>query len=289
MKLKAYAKINLTLDCTGVRSDGYHLLKMIMQSVGLCDEVTLRQNAGGITLTCNNAALPTNEKNIAYAAAARFYEAAGITPAVDIHIEKRIPAAAGVGGGSADAAAVLYGLNRMHDRPLSEEKLAEVALTLGADVPFCLSGGTALAEGIGEKLVPLPDMPHCGLVLIKPCDKPSTGAMYGALDALATPFHPNTDGAISALGSGDLAALADTFGNSFDPVWQGEATEMAKADLMNAGAIGASLSGSGPTVFGIFKDIALAKSAADALREKYDLLYVAAPVNCGVEIITEAE
>lgn len=285
MKLKAYAKINLTLDAVGVRKDGYHLLRMIMQSVSLYDEVVLHANRGGIVLQTNDATLPTDEKNIAYAAAARFFAAAGIAPAVDLYIEKRIPAAAGLGGGSADAAAVLLGLNRLHGFVLDADALAALALTLGADVPFFLRGGTALAEGIGERLTPLAPMPSCALVLIKPCDKPSTGAMYAALDALAQPLHPDTDGAIAALRAGEMQTLCRTLGNAFAPIWAGTATDGAQADLMRQGALGTGLSGSGPTVFGVFADVCAAQRAADALSDSYSQIFVAQPTPCGVEMV----
>lgn len=284
MKIAAFAKINLTLDITGVREDGYHLLEMIMQSVSLCDIITLSENEGGISLSVSDVSLPSDESNIAYRAAQLFYQNANLSPRVHIDIEKNIPAAAGLGGGSADAAAVLAGLNIMNDSPLNREKLLEIGLSLGADVPFCIVGGTAKAQGIGEKLTDLPDLPDCALVIIKACDKPSTGQMYRTIDSLP-PVHPDNEKVLSALYAGDIDAISHTLGNSFDPAWYDTLAERARKALLDAGAIGACLSGSGPSVFGIFKTADAAQLAIENLQKEYDNIHIALPERTGIRII----
>lgn len=284
MKFKAYAKINLTLDVTGRREDGYHNLCMIMQSVSLADTVELAKNAGGITLDMGESALPCDERNVAYAAAQLFYKKAEIQPEISIKIEKNIPEAAGLGGGSADAAAVLYGLNEMYGRPFDITALSEIALSLGADVPFCLTGGTALAEGIGEKLTALNPMPDCGILLVKPGEKPSTGEMYRAIDSADLPPHPDNGGMLAGVESGSLTDVCRCLGNSFDAVWRNDDLHVAKERIRSTGAMGVSLSGSGPTLFGIFPTLKSAQEAHETVKPDYPVSFAVSPVNCGVKI-----
>ena len=284
LRLAAYAKINLTLNILGRRADGYHELSTVMQSVELCDRVTLRPGEG-LRLLCRGDSLPLGEENTAFAAASLFFSATGITPSVEIELEKQIPQAAGLAGGSADAAAVLAGLNRMHGAPLGEEELLTLAGKIGADVPFCLLGGTMLAEGIGERLTPLPPLPDCGLLLIKPCDKPSTGEMYRRADGCAFLPHPSSEAAFDALRTGSLPALGAALGNSFAAVWPSEEIAAALSALRTAGALGASLSGSGPTVFGIFESLSSAQHAAAALCAQYPVCFAVQPIGRGVEIL----
>lgn len=280
MKIKAYAKINLTLDILGRRADGYHLLSMIMQSIGLYDTVCVEKSRQ-ISVSSDNQNLPLGSGNIAYAAASLFFEYADISGGAEIQLQKNIPMAAGLGGGSADAAAVLIGLNQLYGETLTLEELCEAGLRLGADVPFCLRGGTMLAQGIGETLQRLPDMPGCGIVLVKPCAKPSTGEMYRRIDAGAHLIHPDNAAAVRALERADLSALCGALGNSFDAVWNRPELTAAKEELRGAGALGVSLSGSGPTVFGIFKTMQQAEAAAVRLKTQFSEVFAVLPVQSG--------
>lgn len=274
IKIEAHAKINLTLDVTGRRPDGYHTVRMVMQSVGLHDDVQVRvaDGAGGIVLTCSRPDLPCDAGNLAYRAAALFYEQTG-TPLATcaIHIEKRIPIEAGLAGGSTDAAAVLRALNTLHGTGLTMDELCEMGLKLGADVPYCLCGGTMLAEGIGEELTALPPMPPCFVVLCKPPRGVSTKEIYEQIDAAAPAVRPDTAGMLDALGRADYAGVAARLCNVMEAVTQAKCPEVAeiKASLLEHGADGALMSGSGPTVYGLFADRARAQAAADALRGRF--------------------
>ena len=280
MILKAPAKINLGLDVTGRRPDGYHDVAMVMQSLTLHDRVTLEafsdsqggwrtgpdEKTGTISIRCNLPFIPTDKSNLAYKAAAALMEAKGVTDHLVIELDKRIPVAAGLAGGSTDAAAVLDGVNRLFGLGCSDEELRKIGAGIGADIPFCLMTGTAKAEGIGDILTPLPPMPACGLLLIKPSFSVSTKAVYQALDASPISEHPAIDPIIEALSEGDLDALAGRLGNVLETVTAaqypviGELKEALKAE----GALNALMSGSGPTVYGIFRT----KEKAHAVREK---------------------
>ena len=213
--IEARAKINLTLDVTGKREDGYHLVEMVMQSVDLHDDVRVTVVRGekkprGIVLSCSLPFLPTDERNLAYRAAELFYKETGVPlETCEIFIEKRIPIAAGLAGGSTDAAAVLRALNELHDTGLSRDRLCEMGLKLGADVPYCLIGGTMLAEGIGEKLTQLADMPHCYVVLCKPPFAVSTREVYQEIDSVPLTQRPDTEGMKQALENGDYQGVCD--------------------------------------------------------------------------------
>ena len=273
----ARAKINLTLDVTGKREDGYHTVKMVMQSVALHDEVRVTVTHGekkprGIVVRCNLPYLPVDERNLAYRAAELFYESTGILmETCEIHIEKRIPVAAGLAGGSADAAAVLRALASLHAAGLTDEELCAMGLKLGADVPFCLRGGTMLAEGIGEELSALPDMPHCWVVLCKPPFAVSTKEVYQAIDAVDIRQRPDTAGMLKALDRGDFAGVCRRLSNVMELVTAAKRRQIGeiKEFLAENGANGTLMSGSGPTVYGLFSDEGRAKTAAKMLGRRF--------------------
>lgn len=275
--IEARAKINLTLDVTGRRDDGYHTVKMVMQTVRLHDAVKVTVTHGekkpqGIRLTCNLPYLPVDSRNLAYRAAELFYETTGtLLETCDIAIEKRIPVAAGLAGGSTDAAAVLRALDALHETGLSDEELCAMGLKLGADVPYCLRGGTMLAEGIGEELSPLPAMPHCYVVLCKPPFGVSTKEVYEQLDEIELEQRPDTDGIIRALEKGDFAGVCRRLHNVMEDVTAKKRRQIAeiRAFLTENGADGTLMSGSGPTVYGLFSDENRARTAAKMLRHRF--------------------
>lgn len=269
---KAYGKINLALDTVGKREDGYHLVRMIMQTVNLYDVVTITKcETRGITLTTNRPELPTNEDNLIYKAARLLMEEFDISEGVAIHLEKNIPVAAGMAGGSTDCAATLEGMNTLFSIGLSEDELMKRGVTLGADVPYCVMGGTALSEGIGEILTPLPDMIPCKVLLIKPDIDISTKWVYTTLKWDELTSHPDIDGMIDALSSRSLSGIADTLGNVLETVTipAHPVIEDIKNQMKTLGALNAMMSGSGPTVFGLFKDEGTASDAYDKCRKLY--------------------
>lgn len=269
IQLKALGKINLGLDVLGKRENGYHDVRMIMQTVYLYDEVTLeKRQKPGITVSTNLIYLPTDKTNIAYRAAKILLDEFGERRGVAIHLKKHIPVAAGMAGGSADAAAVLFGMNRMFGWKLSEKELMERGVTLGADVPYCIMRGTALAEGIGEKLTRLPAMPKCHLLIAKPPISVSTKLVYEKLDALAIVDHPDIDGIIEGLKDRDLIRVAGSMGNVLQNVTETEypVITQIKEKMIKGGAINAMMSGSGPTVFGLFTNPQAAQNAYERLR-----------------------
>ncbi len=282
----APAKINLSLDIIGKRDDGYHLLNMILQSVELCDTVTVWENGGGgIELTCNRDDLPTGEENLAFRAAALFFEENGLeNPGISIRIKKRIPVGAGLAGGSTDAAAVLLALDRITGAGLTGFQLAELAARLGADVPFCLQGGTMQAEGTGTILTPLPDLVECHMVLAKPDFSVSTAEAYALSDKHVRIRHPDLDEIVGAICGGDLEAVGRELYNAFEAVLRLEEVEKIKKIMRVHGALGACMSGSGPTVFGLFAGRGEAEDCADELREYYDEVYLCMPRGAGCEI-----
>ena len=255
IKLKAYAKINLGLDVVRKREDGYHEVRMIMQTIGLYDKVSiLRTNNTSITVKTNLPYLPTDENNLVYKAAALIKKNYGITQGVHIILDKKIPVAAGLAGGSSDAAAVLYGLNRLFHLNLSKEELSQLGLQLGADVPYCLLRGTALSEGIGEILTPVPPFPSCHILIVKPGINVSTKHVYEHLKLEEDTLHPNIDAILAAINKKDLKAAVSHFGNVLESVTIKEYPVIGqiKEELTAFGAIVAMMSGSGPTVFGLF-------------------------------------
>ena len=272
MEVRAYAKLNLTLDVLGKRPDGYHDLRMIMQSIDLADTITLEENSiGALQVRTNLHFLPDNEKNLASQASLRWWEAKGVPPrGLNISIDKKIPVCAGMAGGSSDAAAVLRALNQMEDRHLDLDILAEIGALVGSDVPYCVMGGTALAEGRGEVLTPLPPLPKCWVVLCKPEFSISTPALFAKIDSVRLRCRPDTQGAIAALEGGDLAGVARRMYNVFEdalPERQRTRVNDIKNALIQCGALGASMSGTGPTAFGLFDSEALARETWERLSD----------------------
>ena len=271
LELKAYGKINLGLDVVRKREDGYHEVRMIMQTVDLYDRITMERMESGIRVTANLPYVPDGEGNLAYRAAKLLMEEFGITEGISIEIKKMIPVAAGMAGGSTDAAAVLVGVNRMFGLGLTKKELMERGVRLGADVPYCILRGTALSEGIGEILTELPAPPPCTLVIAKPPVSVSTKEVYGRLDlkALRPEDHPDIDGMAEAIRTGDLAGITSRLGNVLELVTEPAHPEITriKGLLLENGADGALMSGSGPTVFGMFKERRQAERACALLRE----------------------
>lgn len=268
---KAYGKINLSLDVLGRREDGYHEVSMVMQTVDIYDRISLsKTDVEGIRLTSDRKELPLDEKNIVYKAVSLIKEKYRIETGVDVHIEKQLPIAAGMGGGSADAAAALRGMNRLFNLGLNETKLEELGLRLGADVPFLIRGGTALAEGIGERLTELVSFPECAILIVKPKLGVSTKEVYEAFDSLLEVKHPDIGGLVKELGKSSLCNIVKLLGNVLEEVTVTKHRIIAeiKQLLLENGAVFSMMTGSGPTVFGIFESEKEAKKASLVLRNK---------------------
>ena len=271
MRLRALAKINLGLDILRKREDGYHEVRMIMQTIQMYDVLEMKRvRKPGISLSVNYSYIPNDERNLVYKAAKLLMDEFQVKGGVDIHLEKFIPVAAGMAGGSSDAAAALVGINRLFKLGLSQKELMDRAVNIGADVPYCVMRGTALAEGIGEILTPLSPMPKCYVLIAKPGISVSTKTVYEKFDALTEVPHPDIDGLIQGLDVGDLQWVAASMGNVLEGVTIGEypVIEEIKNVMKQEGALNAMMSGSGPTVFGIFADRRTAKKACYAIREK---------------------
>jgi 4-diphosphocytidyl-2-C-methyl-D-erythritol kinase len=257
ISLKAFAKINLGLDVVGVRPDGYHLVKMVMETINLYDRVKIRvSEQPEIRVKSNLGFLPTDKKNIAYQAARLLLDEFGIRQGVDIQLEKHIPVAAGLAGGSSNAAAVLKGVSQLFELGLSKKELMVRGLKLGADVPYCIMGGCAMATGIGEELTPLPSMPKCNILLLKLPFSISTRVVYQELDKLEITNPPNIDELIRGLEEQSLKKVAESMGNVLELVSipKHPKIQMVKEELLKKGAMGSLMSGSGPTVFGLFDE-----------------------------------
>ncbi len=270
MELKALGKINLGLDVLGRRENGYHDVRMVMQTLYLYDQITIEKTEKpGIELSTNLFYLPVNENNLAYRAADLLMQEFGVEEGVKITLEKHIPVAAGMAGGSSNAAAVLYGINRMFSLGLSQEELMERGVKLGADVPYCIMRGTVLAEGIGEILTPLPAMPRCTVLVAKPPISVSTKLVYEKLDAHEIENHPDIDGVLEGLERQDLKKIASSMGNVLERVTVEEypVIEEIKEMMKENGALNAMMSGSGPTVFGLYSDKRMAKEAAQKIKK----------------------
>lgn len=270
LTLKALAKINLGLDVLGQRENGYHDVRMVMQTIYLYDNVTLtKTQEPGIRLETNLSYLPVDENNLAYKAAKILIDEFDIQEGVQINLDKHIPVAAGMAGGSSNAAAVLVGMNRLFGLGLSQEELMERGVSLGADVPYCVMRGTALAEGIGELLSPLPPLPKCYVLIAKPAISVSTKWVYETLDSKEIVEHPDIDGVLEGLENQDIKKVAASMGNVLERVTieKYPIIEKIKDAMKEAGALNAMMSGSGPTVFGIFEDRKVAKEAQQKLKE----------------------
>lgn len=264
IQLNAYAKINLGLDVIGKRPDGYHEVRMIMQTIGLHDKLSINTiHNPNIKMKTNLPFLPVNDKNIVYKAVSLIKEKYQIKEGIYINLKKRIPVSAGLAGGSTDAAAALIGMNKLFGLDLSLENLMDIGVTLGADVPYCLIGGTALSEGIGEKLTSLPPFPDSNILIVKPNINVSTKKIYGNFDLSKVENHPNIDGIITGIKDNNLQEATNHFANVLETVTvkMHPKINIIKETMLNQGALTSLMSGSGPTVFGIFDDN---KKAQDA-------------------------
>lgn len=269
LRLKALAKINIGLDVVKKREDGYHEVRMIMQTINLYDQIEIKKvRKPGIQVKTNLYYLPVNEKNLVYKAAKLLCDEFSIKQGVSIDLKKHIPVAAGMAGGSSDAASVLFGMNRMFNLELSKQDLMDRGVKIGADVPYCILRGTALAEGIGEELSVLPPMPKCYILIAKPGISVSTKFVYENLNLAETKNHPDIDKIIKEITMGDLKGVAENMGNILETVTipAYPVIDEIKYKLIQNGALGAMMSGSGPTVFGIFNDLSLAKRAYHEMR-----------------------
>ncbi len=275
LELKAYGKINLGLDVLGRRENGYHDVRMIMQTVGIFDRIDLfRQREPGIRVETNLLYLPVNENNLVYKAAQLLMDEFHVTDGVLIRLKKFIPVAAGMAGGSSDAAAVLFGVNKMFGLGLTTDELMKRGVRIGADVPYCILRGTALSEGIGEVLTPLPPIPQCKVLIAKPGISVSTRFVYEHLHAndLKPEQHPDIDAILEGIRQQDILQIASHLGNVLETVTIREqpVIQKIKDKVMEYGAIGSLMSGSGPTVFGLFADPNAAENAYENLRHGAD-------------------
>lgn len=278
----AYAKLNLTLDVLGKREDGYHDLQSVMQTISIRDDIEIDVGTGKPwRLLCSDETLPTDERNLAWKAADVFCRTMNRDPdGLEIRIVKRIPSGAGMGGGSADAAAVLRALNRHYGEPLSVLALAELGAQVGSDVPFCVLGGTAMVEGRGERLRKLPNMPDCIFVVCKPDFSVSTPELYQKIDRVAIPQRPDNRAMETALLAGDLGAVAENLCNVFDPVVTSEHLELnyIKSICHSYGALNQQMTGSGSAVFAILPNFEYAAVVCNMLKDNYPKVFIAKPV-----------
>lgn len=285
IRLKARAKINLGLDVLGKREDGYHEVRMIMQTIGIYDRIILtRIPEDEIRIKINLGFLPVNENNLIYKAIKLMKDEYNLPGGIEVDLNKFIPVAAGMAGGSTDAASTLFGMNKLFNLKLPMEKLMELGVNIGADVPYCVMRGTALAEGIGEKLTKLSPIPHCHILIAKPPINVSTKMVYEKLDSKEITNHPNIDGIIDAINEGDINKIAARMGNVLEdvtiPLYP--VINTIKQDMLEHGAINAMMSGSGPTVFGIFPDEQSALDCQQYLKDKKDArqVYTTESFNC---------
>lgn len=285
INIKAYAKINLALDVTGRLENGYHTLRMIMQTISLCDEVIIQKTRGGIEILCDSPDIPCDERNICHRAAEEFFRSTGFGKhdGVRIDIKKRIPAGAGLAGGSSDAAAVLKGLNELYRTGLNLDELAEIGIKCGADVPFCLYGGTCLAEGIGEKLTRLPSFGGVHAVVVKPGFSVSTAWVYGNYDIGSPKEHPDIETIVSAIEARDIAMVAREMKNVLESVTAAKYPVITdiKNSLVDLGAAGSIMSGSGPSVFGLFESFEKAEAAFNHMKKLYKQTYLVSTTDGG--------
>ena len=277
----APAKINLALDILGTRSDGYHDMRMVMQMVSLCDTVIVEETAAGFALHTGGDFIPAGRKTLEQRAAEAFFAFAGRPmPGLEVELEKVTPAFAGLGGGSADVAALLRILRDGYAPHITQEQLEGIGLQIGSDMPFCIHGGTALAEGRGEILTDLPPLPPCWIVLAKPGFGISTPTLFARLHEEGEKHRPDIHGMVEALGRGDLEGVARRLGNVFEEVLPKGCGQVfrIKEQLLSLGALGAAMSGSGPTVFGLFREEDAAQRAVSALKGQYPQTFLARPV-----------
>lgn len=276
MLIKAYGKINISLDVVGKREDGYHLLEMIMQNIELYDILKIEKCSCGINIECNKPYVPTDERNLVYKAAKIFMESYNIHSGINININKNIPVAAGLAGGSADAAATLLAMRDLFDIDVSNDELSRIGLNIGADVPYCIKGGTALCCGIGEKVTPLRPFSGHILVLVKPNFGVSTKEVYKHLDLNKIHKHPNTQQLIKAIERDDLKYVSENMKNVLENVTLKKHTILKdiKEKILKGGALGSMMSGSGPSIFGFFDDLQKAQKCYDYLKCKYSEVHI---------------
>ena len=276
MKIKAYGKVNISLDVVGKREDGYHLLSMIMQNIDLYDEIEVEKQECGLILECNKSYVPVDNRNLAYKAAEIFKERYDIVDGVKINIEKNIPVSAGLAGGSTDAAAVLKVMNKLFNVNATEEELMELGLKLGADIPYCIHGGTALCEGIGEIITPIKPFRDKIVVLVKPAFGVSTKEVYKNFNLEKVKQHPKTAEIINAIENDDLNFVASNMKNLLENVTLRKHKILIKIkEEMNAcGAINSMMSGSGPTVFAFFDDMLKAQRCFEKMKKKYSDVFI---------------
>ncbi|MBR0535716.1 MAG: 4-(cytidine 5'-diphospho)-2-C-methyl-D-erythritol kinase [Clostridia bacterium] len=290
MKLKANAKINLLLDITGVKENGYHSLFTIMQSVSLGDEVTVERTQGEeITVSCNVSGVPTDKSNIVYKCAEKFFQYSHIEKdkGIHIHIDKKTPFGAGMGGGSADGAAVLVALNKLFGTAYHEKILCRIGAMVGADIPFCIVGGTALCLDTGAIVAPLEDMEGYTILIVKPQSSVSTKEAYAAVDALTDMKHPKNQQMLQLLSDGRWSSALKLCSNVFEQAIEIPGRVDIKDICNKNGAAAACMTGSGSAVFGIFENAEDAQKAADILKDKFKEIYICAPSKQGVEILSE--
>ncbi len=271
LELNAYAKVNLGLDVLRRREDGYHELRMIMQTVDLYDTLTLeKKEEAGIEMTCNIEGLPCDERNLVYKSAKLMFEEYKLPGGIRIHLEKRIPMAAGMAGGSTNAAAVFNGMNELYELGVTKERLCELGVKIGADVPYCIVGGTALSEGIGEVLTMLPNVPDCVVLIAKPDFDVSTKYVFENLRANSLTYHPDIDAMAEAIRAGDLQGVVKVMDNVLEIVTETKYTEITeiKNAMKEHNAMRAMMSGSGPTVFGLYESAEDAKAAAEEIKKR---------------------
>lgn len=277
MRIKAYAKINIALDVVGKREDGYHLLKMIMQTVDLYDVIEIiKISSDDIKLICNKPYVPTDERNLAYKAANLFKQTYNINEGVSINLIKNIPVSAGMAGGSTDAAAVLKLMNRLFNINATDEELRILGLKLGADVPYCINGGTALCEGIGEKITQLKPFKNKIVVIVKPPFGVSTKDVYKSFDLSKVIYHPRVDEIIKAMNNDDIHFVANNMKNLLENVTlrKHRVISNIKEEFRSLDAIGTMMSGSGPTVFALFDDMLKAQKCYDEMKKKYKDVFI---------------
>lgn len=285
--VRAYAKINLMLDILSRLDNGYHDLFMIMQSVGLYDDISVEKtNTGKIEISCNVPGIPCDEKNIAYKAAAAFFEEAEKENCgIRIHIEKRIPHAAGLAGGSADGAAVIVALNELFCAKLSEKDIISIGSRVGADVPFCALGGTMLAQYTGTVLSHLPDLSEKYVIIVKPLQDVSTGKAYAAFDTAERVRHLDTKGMLLSCVNNDWQGVSERVGNVFEQFIEVTDRAVIKSVMRKHDCLCCCMSGSGPSVFGIFEDKEKAESCLSELKKSWDNSFLCTTVDRGCEII----
>lgn len=292
LTVKANAKINLLLDVTGIKKNGYHSLFTVMQSISLGDTVTVEKtNGNDITVSCTVPDVPTDSRNIVYKCADKFFQYAGITEnkGVHIHIDKVTPFCAGMGGGSADGAAVLVALNKIFNTNYPEKILCRIGVKVGADIPFCIVGGTALALDTGAVVAPLPEVEGYSIVIVKPEDGVSTKEAYEAVDALENMKHPKNQEMLECLADGDTENALKLCSNVFEQALEVPGRVDIKNICNNNGAVASCMTGSGSAVYGIFKEKAQAEKTAEELKEKFTNVFICTPEKTGVEIISITE